>query len=151
MWQKKRCTMAQILSFRDLDAWKAAMNLVLAAYHVAQQLPSTERFELSAQIRRAAVSVPSNIAEGQASGPGARYRHHVRIALGSLAELETQIEVASRLNWVPDEMQADAAEHIARTGKLLHGLTRSLWRRRAINCLASLSSFGLARASLLLS
>lgn len=90
--------MAQILSFRDLDAWKAAMNLVLAAYDAAHQLPPTERFELSAQIRRAAVSIPSNVAEGQASGPGARYRHHVRIALGSLAELETQIEIASRLS-----------------------------------------------------
>ena len=74
--------MAAIVSYRDLEAWKAAMNLLLAAYAVARQLPQTERFELSAQMRRAAVSVPSNIAEGQATGPGGRYRHHVRIALG---------------------------------------------------------------------
>jgi four helix bundle protein len=142
--------MAQILSFRDLDAWKAAMNLVLAAYEVAHQLPPSERFELSAQIRRAAVSISSNIAEGQASGPGGRYRPHVRIALGSLAELETHIEIASRLKWVSAEAQSAVADHVANTGRLLHGLSRSLWRRRAINYLA-LSSLGFAWTARLLS
>jgi four helix bundle protein len=141
---------AQILSFRDLEAWKAAMSLVLAAYDAAHQLPPTERFELSAQIRRAAVSIPSNVAEGQAGGPGARYRHHVRIALGSLAELETQIEIASRLKWVSAETQRAVADHVANTGRLLHGLSRSLWRRRAINYLA-LSSLGCACMALLFS
>jgi four helix bundle protein len=63
------------------------MSLAVVVYGVAKQLPATERFELAAQMRRAAVSVPSNVAEGQATGPGGRYRHHVRIALGSWAEL----------------------------------------------------------------
>ena len=93
--------MDKILSFRDLDAWKAAMDLVVSAYLVAGRLPATERFELAAQMRRAAVSIPSNIAEGHASGPGGRYRHHVRIALGSLAELDTQLELAVRLRFCP--------------------------------------------------
>jgi four helix bundle protein len=141
--------MSQILSFRDLDAWKAAMNLVLAAYEVAHQLPPSERFDLAAQIRRAAVSIPSNVAEGQASGPGGRYRHHVRIALGSLAELETQIEIASRLKWVSAEAQRAVADHVANPGRLLHGLSRALWKRRAINYLA-LSSFCLGCTGLLL-
>jgi four helix bundle protein len=56
--------MGEIVSFRDLDAWKVAMDLVVAIYSLAAKLPATERFELSAQIRRAAVSIPSNIAEG---------------------------------------------------------------------------------------
>jgi four helix bundle protein len=128
--------MAQIVSFRDLDAWKAAMDLVVSAYEVAYRLPANERVELSAQIRRAAVSVPSNIAEGQASGPGARYRHHVRIAIGSLAELETQLEIAMRLNLVSGDAHRAISDQVARTGKLLHGLARSLWRRMAIGSLA---------------
>ena len=144
-----RHALGQILSFRDLDAWKAAIELVLVAYDVAHQLPTTERFELAAQMRRAAVSIPSNIAEGQATGPGGRYRHHVRIALGSLAELETQLELALRLKWISAEAHDNLAGHVARTGKLLHGLSRSLWRRRAASYL-TLASFGLAGAAALL-
>ena len=112
------------------------MNLLLATYAVARQLPQTERFELSAQMRRAAVSVPSNIAEGQATGPGGRYRHHVRIALGSLAELDTELEAVRRLDYSSEEALRVAAEHLAQTGRLLHGLDRSLRRRHfAISCL----------------
>ena len=105
------------------------MNLLLAAYAITRQLPATERFELARQMRRAALSIPSNIAEGQATGPGGRYRHHVRIALGSLAELETQLEVVRRLAYVPEDVLQAVAEHIAKTGMLLHGLERSLRRR----------------------
>ena len=90
---ERHIPMAEIQSFRDLDAWKASMKLALEAYEVAKLLPATERFELSAQIRRAAISVPSNVAEGQANGPGRRYRYHVRIALGSWAELVTHLEL----------------------------------------------------------
>ena len=117
--------MAAIVSYRDLEAWKAAMNLLLATYAVARQLPQTERFELSAQMRRAAVSVPSNIAEGQATGPGGRYRHHVRIALGSLAELDTELEAVRRLEYSSEEALRVVAEHLAQAGRLLHGLDRS--------------------------
>ena len=128
--------MAAIVSYRDLEAWKAAMNLLLATYAVARQLPQTERFELSAQMRRAAVSVPSNIAEGQATGPGGRYRHHVRIALGSLAELDTELEAVRRLEYSSEEALRVVAEHLAQAGRLLHGLDRSLRRRHfAISCL----------------
>ena len=84
-----------IRSFRDLDAWTAAMDLACAAYDIAERLPPTERFELASQIRRAAVSIPSNIAEGHACGLRNRYRNHVRIAAGSLGELATQVEIAS--------------------------------------------------------
>lgn len=143
--------MNTIVSYRDLEAWKAAMDLLLAAYAVARQLPQIERFELAGQVRRAAVSIPSNIAEGQATGPGGRYRHHVRIALGSLAELDTQLEAVRRLAYLSEEALRVAAEHLAQTGRLLHGLDRSLRRRQfAISCLALCGLF-CAGVTLLLS
>ena len=73
--KKARPTMSEnrIQSFRDLDAWKVAMDLTVLSYAIAKRLPPSERFELSAQIRRAAVSVPSNVAEGQSCGKTGRY------------------------------------------------------------------------------
>ena len=121
--------MGGIVSYRDLNAWKSAMDLLLCVYGVASRLPPTERFELAAQMRRAAVSVPSNIAEGQATGPGGRYRYHVRIALGSLAELDTHIEAIRRLGYFTEQALAELSDHLAQTGRLVHGLHRSLQRR----------------------
>ena len=84
--------MAVIKSFRDLEAWQAAMDLCVRVYSVSQRLPSEERFGLTSQIRRASVSVPSNVAEGQSHGKNGRYIEHVRIAIGSLGELSTELE-----------------------------------------------------------
>jgi four helix bundle protein len=120
--------MDKILSFRDLDAWNAAMDLVTTTYSVAGRLPKSQQYELAAQMRRAAVSIPSNVAEGHAGGPGGRYRHHVRIALGSVAELDTQLELALRLQFVQKEMLSTVTRQLARTRQLLHGLARSLRR-----------------------
>ena len=92
----------------------------------SDRLPPNEQFGLSAQIRRASVSIPSNIAEGQASGPGRRNLYHVRIALGSLAELETQLEIARRLRLISEEDVKDISAVLARTGQLLNGMARSL-------------------------
>jgi four helix bundle protein len=117
--------MEKILSFRDLDAWNAAMDLVITAYSVAGRLPTSQQYELAAQMRRAAVSIPSNIAEGHASGPGGRYRHHVRIAIGSLAELDTQLELALRLQFVQKETLSTVTQQLTRTRQLLYGLARS--------------------------
>jgi four helix bundle protein len=78
---------SSVVSFRDLDVWQAAMDLAVAAHGLADQLPSVQRFELSSQLRRAATSVPSNIAEGHGRKHDPVFLHHVMIALGSLAEL----------------------------------------------------------------
>jgi four helix bundle protein len=118
--------MAQIKSYRDLDAWQAAMDLVLLVYGVVPTLPPSEKYELARQVRRAAVSIPSNVAEGQGQGPGARYRHHVRIAMGSLAELETQLELCVRLKFIERRVLNSVQVQLGRTGQLLHGLARSL-------------------------
>ena len=116
----------RIRSFRDLDAWTAAMDLTCAAYDIAEGLPPTERFELASQIRRAAVSIPSNIAEGHACGLRNRYRNHVRIAAGSLGELATQVEIAKRQGYIDVETATAIEAQFARTGQLLHGILRSL-------------------------
>jgi len=127
-----------IESYRDLEAWQSAMELSLEAFALTSQLPGSERFELGSQMRKAAVSVPSNVAEGQASGPGRRYLHHVGIALGSLAELDTQVEIVRRRHLVPEPVLESINRLLQQTGRLIHGLQRSLRRRLQIQigCLA---------------
>src|SRR5262245_50743059 len=89
-----------IRSFRDLDAWHAAMHLAVTVYSLAATLPRDVRFELGSQLRKAACSVPSNVAEGHAHRGNRTFLRHVRIALGSLGELDTQIELAVRLRFL---------------------------------------------------
>jgi four helix bundle protein len=122
--------MSPIVSYRDLEAWKSGMELLLSIYDLASRLPPIERFELSSQMRRAAVSVPSNVAEGQAYGPGRRYLHHVRVALGSLAELDTHLDAIRRIKYLPEDRLQKSLQLVAQTGRLLHGLERSLERQR---------------------
>jgi four helix bundle protein len=117
--------------FQDLDTWVAAMDLTVSAYEIAELLPDAERFELSAQIRRAAVSIPANVAEGHASGTDGLCVRHLRIALGSLGELKTLFELARRLAFVSATQLTDQDELVARVGQLLHGLLRSIRRSRA--------------------
>jgi len=89
--------MPHVATHKDLDVWQAAMDLAVAIYSVTKRLPDSERFGLIAQMRRAAVSVPSDIAEGAARGSSAEFARFLTIAKGSLAELETQLELVERL------------------------------------------------------
>ena len=120
--------MTETKSYRDLLAWQEAMTLAEHVYLLVERLPATERFELSAQLRRAAVSVPSNIAEGYGRGPSASYANFLRIARGSLREVETQLLLASRLRLATDGDTAPALKQCDRVGQLLHGLLRSVER-----------------------
>jgi four helix bundle protein len=135
-----------IRSFRDLDAWDAAMTLAVECYQVSKRLPSEERFGLSAQIRRAAASVPSNIAEGHAAGSDGIFARHVRIALGSLAELSTQFELAVRVGLLTRHDVAGLLKQLVRTTQIVHGLARSIRARR----LKKLSNVGAILMSALL-
>ena len=131
--------MEKVRSFRDLDVWNFAMDLALAAHKLADKLPPNHRFELASQMRRAATSIPSNVAEGQAYRSDRVFIRHVRIALGSLAELDTQIEIAVRLNYVGRDVELVLRADIDRTRQLLHGLHRTLkasLRRAALNVFA---------------
>jgi len=122
--------MSQVLSFRDLDVWQVAMDLVVAVYRETECLPPAERFGLTSQIRRAALSIPSNIAEGHARRNEGAYLNHVRIAIGSQAELDTQIEAALRLGFLEAASAATLLSDLGRLRQMLYGLRRSLQRRR---------------------
>ena len=101
------------------------MELAEACYRLTKRFPTSEQYGLTVQMRRAAVSVASNVAEGhRRTRPG--YVHHLQIALGSLAELETQVELAQRLEFVSAEEAASFIGALERSGQLLHGLLRSL-------------------------
>jgi len=116
---------AKIISFRDLEAWQASMDVAESCYRMTKRLPSSEQYGLTGQMRRAAVSVASNVAEGHRRTRPA-FVHHLQIGLGSLAELETQLELAVRLGFVTTEEAASLQKSLARAGQLLHALHRSL-------------------------
>ena len=102
------------------------MDLVLDVYAATDRFPSHERFSLTDQIRRAAVSIPSNIAEGQAHFSKREFLHFLRHSKGSLAELETQVLIAKRLKYLQDNAADTLLEQIDTLGRVLSGLVRSL-------------------------
>jgi len=118
-----------IKSFKDLDAWQVGMDLVIRVYEVARRLPLDERFGMASQMHRAAVSIPSNVAEGHACKMLRRYRNHVRIALGSVAELSTNIEAGLRLGYWDTATAKQMDAEFTRMNQLLNGVLRSLWKQ----------------------
>jgi four helix bundle protein len=108
----------------DLRVWQLAMDLVVEVYAVTKQFPDSEKYGLGSQMQRAAVSVPSNIAEGAGRESNADFLRFLTISRGSLSELETQLLIAQRLNYV-----ADVSEQLNKTKEvfmLLKGLVRKL-------------------------
>jgi four helix bundle protein len=120
------CRVAIPLIYKDLDAWKQAMDLVEQCYRLSKRFPRDERFGLTSQLRRAAVSIPSNVAEGHCRRKTRVYAHHISIALGSHGELETLIELAARLGFLPTTDRHGLQERCDSVGRLLSGLFRSL-------------------------
>jgi four helix bundle protein len=115
-------------NYRELVAWQKAMDLVTMVYDVTQQWPKTEVYGLTNQIRRAAVSIPSNIAEGQGRASTKEFLHHLSMARGSLLEVETQLLIAQRLGYTAPEAATQLLAGTAEAGRLLNGLYRSLDR-----------------------
>jgi four helix bundle protein len=113
-------------SYRELEVWQSGMKLVERWYVVTKTFPRHELFGLTSQIRRAAVSIPANVAEGACRRSEAVYRNHITVALGSQAELETYTEIARRLGYVPEATFAELTADCATVGRLLNGLYRSL-------------------------
>jgi four helix bundle protein len=118
--------MTQTGSFYDLKVWQRAMELVEDVYRVASSFPADERFGLTAQIRRAAVSIPSNIGEGRRRKRQRAYLHYLDIALGSQGEVEVQLEVARRLGFLPPQDFDRLATRAQEVGKMLNGLIESM-------------------------
>ena len=113
-------------AYRKLDAWRKAMDMVDEIYMISREFPDEEKFGLTSQVRRAAVSVPSNIAEGYGRSHRREYLHHLYIARGSLMETETQVITAVRQEMCSREQAIPVWDILQETGRLLHGLIASL-------------------------
>jgi four helix bundle protein len=115
------------VTVKDMDVWKRAMTLAEATYRATDAFPGAERFGLAAQMRRAAVSVISNISEGAARRTRADYVHFLHVARGSLAELDAQITLSSRLGFKMPGL-CDLESEVIRVGQLINAVIRSLRR-----------------------
>lgn len=116
----------RIESYRDLIVWQKAMDLVVEIYRETDDWPSAEKFGLTHQLRRCAVSVPSNIAEGQGRRSDGEFARFLRIARGSLREAETQITIGQRLGYCSIGSEARLLDHAAESGRLIQGLPRAI-------------------------
>jgi four helix bundle protein len=128
---EKANVMGDIKTYRDLDAWQGAMDLSESIYRLTQVFPDTERYGLISQLRRASVSIPSNIAEGQARGTVGFGLHFLRIAIGSAAEVDTQLELARRLRFVTADTTREIDRQLERVRQMLYGMRREHQRRLA--------------------
>jgi four helix bundle protein len=115
-------------NYRDLVAWQRSMDLV-ETYRATGAFPRDERFGLTTQMRRAAVSVPCNIAEGQGRAAPRDFVRFLNMAHGSVRELETQVLLAERLTFLESDRAADLLTRLAEVGRLLNGLMNSLYQR----------------------
>ena len=112
--------------YRELIAWQKAMDLMLAVYGATNRFPPNEQFGLTNQVRRATVSIPSNIPEGQGRSTTKDFIHFLYVARGSLQEVETQITIAQRLDYFEDDGHTPLLARCQELSRILNGLIRSL-------------------------
>jgi four helix bundle protein len=122
--------MVAVTHFRELRVWQRRMDLVERVYRVSEVFPKSELYGLTGQIRRAAVSIPSNVAEGHARESTKEYLNFVSMAQGPLAELETQLEIAVRFRYVSSTEAAPLFEEARALGKQLYALRNALNKRQ---------------------
>ena len=115
-----------VRSYRELIAWQKAMDLVVAMYRASADFPREELYGLTSQLRKASISIPSNIAEGQCRWSTREFTHFLSIAHGSLGEVETQMLLAQRLGYLNDRTTSVLDEQSGEVGRLINGLARSL-------------------------
>jgi four helix bundle protein len=120
-------------SFRDLKVWHLSMDLTMLIYDLTSEFPKHEVYGLSSQMRRAAVSISSNLAEGSARGSKKDFRQFVIVARGSNAELQTQLMIVGRLGYCPHAKIAEAERLCQEVGRMLHGLSLFLKKKPAPN------------------
>ncbi|HLL71397.1 MAG TPA: four helix bundle protein [Pyrinomonadaceae bacterium] len=116
----------QIKSHRDLIAWQKAMELVVCVYKLSKNFPKEEVYGLTSQLRRAAVSIPANIAEGQGRRSKTEFKQYLGHARGSLLEVDTHLELALRLEYIGLKDHASVQEQLREVGRIINGLMRSL-------------------------
>ena len=116
----------EVRNYRDLLVWRRGIDLVKKAYVLTGGFPRTERFGLVDQVRRAAVSVPSNIAEGHARQHGKEFRQFLYVSLGSLAELDTQLTIATELGYMAARDAAGINSRIVELRRMINGLLKQV-------------------------
>lgn len=114
-------------SYRDLIAWQKAMDFVMDVYRTSKAFPRDELYGLASQLRRAAVGVPTNIAEGRARFSASEFHYFLARARGSLVEVETQLVIAQKLEYFSPEHGKDLLDKAAEVGKILNGLIGAIW------------------------
>ena len=120
--------MAPLRSYQDLKVWQAGMTLVLGSYRVCARFPKVEAYGLADQIRRAAVSIPSNIAEGYGRAHRGDYLRHLSVANGSLKEWETELRIANDLGYLPQREYRALMHSADELGRMLRALAKRLVR-----------------------
>ena len=118
--------MSAVRSYRDLLVWQKAIDLVVECYRASDGFPKSELYGLTSQLRRAVVSVPANIAEGRGRRSTNAFLHFLDIAYGSLVEVETLLEIASRLAFLAPDVHQNLTACAAEIGRMLNGLIASL-------------------------
>ena len=118
--------MGAVRSYRDLIVWQKSLGLVEQVYKYTAQFPKEEIYGLTSQMRRASVSVPANIAEGQARNTTGEFKQQLGVAKGSLAELETLIFLSTKLNYLTEGDSENLLTNCTEVSKLLYGLHKSL-------------------------
>ena len=134
-----------VKSYRDLTVWRQGIELVDQIYRLTRTFPKSELYGMTSQMQRAAVSVPSNIAEGHQRDSTKEFLHHIAISLGSLAELDTLVQVSEQLGYLNRADKNALVQRIDALGKMLRGLQKSLKakvrnRQKPANGRSSLSS-----------
>jgi four helix bundle protein len=125
----KKEKIMSVRSYRELEVWQKAMDLVVECYKIAERFPKTEIYGLTSQLQRAAVSVPANIAEGQGRSHTKEFLNHLSISYGSLMEVETHLQIAARLHYLDDSKLQTMLSNTAQIGRMLNGLMNSVNRR----------------------
>jgi four helix bundle protein len=120
-----------VQNYRDLIAWQKAMELVRLIYSLTKEFPRDEMFGLTSQIRRAAVSVPSNIAEGQGRNSTREFIRHLSISHGSLREIETQNLIAEMQGYISADDSRNVMTSCSEVGRLINGLSHALKKKLA--------------------
>lgn len=121
--------MSEVTTYKDLVVWRASVDLAVQVYALTDRFPRAERFGLISQMRRAAVSIPANVAEGNSRHSTRAYMNHVHIALGSAGELAALIEVSRRLSYLAPIDASTLSGDLERVGRMLSGLRAALQRR----------------------
>ncbi len=118
--------MKMMYSYKKLSVWQSAMNLAVLVYQLTQNFPKSEMFNLVDQMRRAAVSIASNIAEGRSRGTDAEFVHFLYVSRGSCTELETQILLSDRLGYLTEDTSEKASELCDEINRKLSRLITSI-------------------------